>query len=179
MPKFGKIFGRLLSAKSSHVSGEIVPLHRGEILPPEGGEVLPPQRGEVIEERAEMSHQQDLDNFLNATANDLTGFIGASVVDLDTGMALASVSHFGDFDLEVAAAYNSEMIKAKFKAMEALGIGRGSLQDMLLTLEDQYHLINILDNNLFVYVAAFSSQTNLALMRNVVKSNLRKHYLQR
>ena len=35
----------------------------------------------------------------------------------------------------------------------------------------------MLDNNLFVYVAAFSDQTNLALMRNVVKSGLNKHGL--
>lgn len=124
-----------------------------------------------------MTHQETLNNYLNEIANDLGGFIGASIVDLDTGMSLASTSRYSNFDLDVAAAYNSEMVKSKFKAMDALHIAPGSLQDMLLTLEDQFHLIKILDNNLFVYVAAFSAQTNLALMRTVVNSGLKKYQL--
>ena len=123
-----------------------------------------------------MSQQENLNNFLNAVSEDLSGFIGASVVDINTGMSLVSTSRYPDFDLDIAAAYNSEMVKAKFKTMEALGI-QGGLQDMLLTLNDQFHMIKMMDNNLFVYVAAFSDQTNLALMRNVVKSGLNKHGL--
>mgnify|MGYP002722732872 FL=1 len=124
-----------------------------------------------------MSHQETLHNYLNEIASDLGGFIGASIVDLDTGMSLATNSRYPNFDLDVAAAYNSEMVKSKFKAMDALNIPRTGLQDMLLTLNDQFHLIKMMDNNLFVYVAAFSDQTNLALMRNVVKSGLNKHGL--
>lgn len=124
-----------------------------------------------------MSQQENLNNYLNALADDLSGFIGASIVDLDTGMSLATASRYSDFDLDVAAAYNSEMVKSKYKAMSALRIPTSSLQDMLLTLEDQYHLIKLLDNNLFVYVAAFSAQTNLALMRNVVNTNMSRYGL--
>ncbi|MBL7286540.1 hypothetical protein FPH17_06295 [Corynebacterium godavarianum] len=120
-----------------------------------------------------MSQQENLNNFLNAVSEDLSGFIGASVVDINTGMSLVSTSRYPDFDLDIAAAYNSEMVKAKFKTMEALGI-QGGLQDMLLTLTDQFHLIKILENDLFIYVAVDSSRTNLALLRTAVNSNVKK-----
>ena len=91
-------------------------------------------------------------------------------------MSLASNSKYPDFDLDVAAAYNSEMVKSKFKTMEALGI-TGGLEDMLLTLTDQLHLIKILDNNMFVYLAVNSSQCNLALMRRAVIQHTREFNL--
>ena len=79
-----------------------------------------------------MSQQDHLNNFLNSLAEDISGFIGASVVDLGTGMSLASVARVANFDLDVAAAYNCEMVKAKRKTIQALGID-SHLQDMLLT----------------------------------------------
>lgn len=123
-----------------------------------------------------MSQQEQLNNFLNNIAEDLNGFIGASVVNLDTGMSLASISRSHDFDLDIAAAYNSEMVKAKFKTMNALGL-EGGLEDMLITLQNQLHLIRMLDNNLFVYVAVSSDHCNLALLRAAVKANVRRHQL--
>lgn len=120
-----------------------------------------------------MSQQETLNNFLSSVGDDLSGFIGASIVDLTTGMSLVSSSRYPDFDLDIAAAYNSEMVKAKFKTMEALGI-QGGLQDMLLTLADQYHLIKILENDLFIYVAVDSAQSNLALLRTAVNANMKK-----
>ena len=120
-----------------------------------------------------MTQQDNLNNFLEALSTDLNGFIGASVIDLDTGMSLASISKYPDFDLDVAAAYNSEMVKAKFKTMEALGIS-GGLEDMLLTLTDQLHLIKFLDDNMFVYLAVTAAQRNLALMRKSVLVRIRE-----
>ena len=116
-----------------------------------------------------MSQQDHLNNFLNSLAEDISGFIGASVVDLGTGMSLASVARVANFDLDVAAAYNCEMVKAKRKTIQALG--------MLLTLSDQLHLVRVLNNDLFVYVAVQSSQSNLALLRTAVNANIEKYNL--
>ncbi|MDO5098978.1 MAG: hypothetical protein Q4D85_09470 [Corynebacterium sp.] len=123
-----------------------------------------------------MSQQEHLNNFLNNLAEDIDGFIGASVVDLATGMSLASTSRLANFDLDVAAAYNSEMVKAKNKTIQALGI-QSSLQDMLLTLTDQLHLIRLINDDLFVYVAVQAGQTNLALLRTTVNANVNKYNL--
>ncbi|KQB85165.1 hypothetical protein [Corynebacterium oculi] len=114
-----------------------------------------------------MSRQTDLNDMLNDIANELEGFYGASVVDLDTGMSLASISRINNFDLDVASAYNSEMVKAKFKTIAALNLDTG-LEDMLLTLSDQLHLIRMLSNTEFIYVAVSRQGTNLAMLRSVV-----------
>ncbi|PFG28144.1 Uncharacterised protein [Corynebacterium renale] len=119
-----------------------------------------------------MSLQDDLNNLLNSIADDVDGFIGGSIVDLDTGMSMASISRRPDFDLDVASAYNSEMVKAKLKTISALNIS-SNLEDMLLTLTDQLHLIRMLDNNRFVYIAVARESTNLALLRSVVNSHAR------
>ncbi len=114
-----------------------------------------------------MASQQDLQTMINAIANDVNGFLGASVVDLDTGMTLAARSERGGFDLETASAYNSEMVKAKLKTINILDI-QTELEDMLLTLGDQLHLIKMLDAQTFIYLAADRQATNLALVRSAV-----------
>ena len=117
----------------------------------------------------------DYDSILDAIQNDVAGFIGATIVDLDSGMSLASRSAVPDFDLDVASAYNSEMVKGKFKTMEALRL-KSDLEDMLLTLSDQLHLIKVLDNRAsFIYVAANRSTTNLALLRRSVNEHTIGH----
>ena len=118
-----------------------------------------------------MSRQEDLNNLIANISNDLDGFIGASVVDLDTGMSLASASKMANFDLDVASAYNSEMVKAKYKTIKALGLDTG-LEDMLLTLDDQLHLIRMLDDQSFIYVAVDRHSSNLALLRTSVKRRI-------
>ena len=118
-----------------------------------------------------MSRQEDLKNLIANISSDLDGFIGASVVDLDTGMSLASASKMSNFDLDVASAYNSEMVKAKYKTIKALGLDTG-LEDMLLTLDDQLHLIRMLDDQSFIYVAVDRHSSNLALLRTSVKRRI-------
>ncbi|KNX38255.1 hypothetical protein [Luteipulveratus halotolerans] len=113
----------------------------------------------------------DYERVLEGIQNEVNGFIGASIVDLESGMTLASRSASPDFDLEVASAYNSEMVKGKFKTMEALRLD-STLEDMLLTLSDQLHLIKLLDSSTaFIYVAASRANTNLALLRRSVNEH--------
>ena len=112
----------------------------------------------------------DYDSIIDGIQRDTAGFIGATIVDLDSGMSLASRSAVSNFDLDVASAYNSEMVKGKFKTMKALGLD-ADLEDMLLTLSDQLHLIKVMENNTtFIYVAANRANTNLALLRRTVAS---------
>lgn len=114
-----------------------------------------------------MATQEQLGSMLEALADDVSGFIGASIVDLESGMPLASISRRPNFDLEVASAYNSEMVKGKNKTIRALGLN-SKLEDMLLTLNDQLHLIKLMSDTVFLYVAADRQSTNLALLRSAV-----------
>ncbi len=118
-----------------------------------------------------MASQDQLNRLLDDVAKDVNGFIGASIVDLESGMPLASKTTRPDFDLEVASAYNSEMVKGKQKTIQALGLD-AKLEDMLLTLDSQLHLIKMLSADTFMYLAADRQATNLALLRSAVNRNV-------
>lgn len=118
-----------------------------------------------------MATQDELNNLIADIARDVNGFIGASIVDLESGLPLTSNSVRPDFDLDVASAYNSEIVKNKKRTIAALGID-AELEDMLLTLNTQLHLIKMLDDNTFIYLAADRQATNLALLRSSVNRHV-------
>jgi hypothetical protein len=119
-----------------------------------------------------MSTEKNLEEVIGRIENEMTGFIAASVVDLESGMTLAARSQRSDFDLAVASAYNSELVKQKLKIVKALGL-KTTLEDMLLTLGDQLHLIKLFPGgNTFLYLAADRGSTNLAIVRNAVNKHL-------
>jgi hypothetical protein len=117
-----------------------------------------------------MPSEKQIQETFERVANDIPGFIAASLVDLESGMTLGSKTARGDFDLTAASAYNSEMVKQKLKIMKALNL-RTSLEDMLITLGDQIHLIKLVTPGSFVYLAADRASTNLAIVRNAVNKS--------
>lgn len=100
----------------------------------------------------------------------MDGFIGASVVDSSSGMSLGSVGGNG-IDLEAAAAGNTEVVRAKRKTMRALDL-RDTIEDILITLGNAYHVIRPLASNdaLFVYLVLDRSKANLAMARHQLRS---------
>ena len=117
-----------------------------------------------------MANDKIVNESFDHFANDIPGFIAASLVDLDSGMTLAVRSTRGDFDLAVASAYNSELVKQKQKIMKALGL-KTNLEDMILTLGDQIHFIKIVSPTVFIYLAADRSAANIAIVRTVVNKH--------
>ena len=117
-----------------------------------------------------MPSEKQIQDTFDKVANDIPGFIAASLVDLESGMTLGARTARSDFDLTAASAYNSEMVKQKLKIMKALNL-RTTLEDMLLTLGDQIHLIKIVNPSSFIYLAADRATTNLAIVRNAVNKH--------
>ncbi len=115
------------------------------------------------------SEKQIVETF-DRIAADIPGFIAASLVDLDSGMTLGLKSVRPDFDLAAASAYNSEMVKQKLKTMKALNL-KTHLEDMLLTLGDQIHLIRMVGPGTFIYLAADRAGSNLAIVRSAVNKH--------
>lgn len=97
---------------------------------------------------------------------EIDGFIGACIVDANSGMALATVGG-GNVNLEVAAAGNTEVVRAKRKTIKSLGLA-DTIEDILITLGKQYHLIRPLGTNdaLFIYLALDKTKANLAMARH-------------
>ena len=76
-------------------------------------------------------------------------------------------------DLDLAAAGNTEVVRAKMRTMHSLNLN-DTIEDILITLGKQYHLIRLLANadgtqSLFLYFALDRSKANLALARHHLK----------
>ena len=92
--------------------------------------------------RPEDTHMHDMDTALKE-AMTIEGAIGVALVDYTSGMALGVVGGGKDLDLTVAAAGNTDVVRAKLRAMEMLGLNE-AIEDILITLDTQYHLIRLL-----------------------------------
>lgn len=103
-------------------------------------------------------------------ASKINGFIGACVVDGDSGLMLASEGG-GRLDLNMVAALNTDFVKAKQNAIDQLGLDQ-HIEDILITLDHQIHLIRPVEQNrsLFIYVALDKSKANLGMARIQLKS---------
>jgi hypothetical protein len=98
--------------------------------------------------------------------NAIEGFIGAALVDSDSGMTLGVQGGGGILNMEVAAAGNTEVVRAKRNTMKNLNI-RDEIEDILINLGKQYHLIRPLKSRpgVFFYVALDRARANLAMAR--------------
>jgi len=102
----------------------------------------------------------------------IEGALGAAVVDYTSGMALGTLGGSKTLDLTIAAAGNTDVIRAKVRAMEQLGL-KGQIEDILITLDAQYHLIRLITgsngNGLFLYLVLDKARSNLAMARHQLK----------
>lgn len=98
---------------------------------------------------------------------ELDGIIGGCIVDSNSGMMLGSVGGGPTFNLELAAAGNTEVVRSKRNTMRMLGLN-DLIEDVLITLGRQYHLVRPLRGNdaLFIYVALDRNRANLAMARH-------------
>ena len=102
-----------------------------------------------------------------------TGMLGVCLVDWDSGMPLGTLGGGKYLDLDLAAAGNTEVIRAKMRTLQSLRLN-DTIEDILITLGKQYHLIRLLTNadgahNLFLYLVLDRSKANLALARHQLK----------
>jgi hypothetical protein len=102
----------------------------------------------------------------------IAGAIGAAPVDYDSGMTLGTVGG-GDMDLEVAAAGNTDVVRAKMRTMQQLGLD-DEIEDILITLGEAFHLIRLVrsgrGSGLFFYLAINKGQANLAMARRQLQN---------
>jgi len=105
-------------------------------------------------------------------AMQIDGAIGAALVDYTSGMALGLVGGNKDVDLTVAAAGNTDVVRAKMRAMEMLNINE-KIEDILVTMDSQYHLVRPLTGQsgkgLFLYLVLNKDRANLAMARHQLR----------
>ncbi|MFE9424740.1 hypothetical protein ACFYNO_17410 [Kitasatospora sp. NPDC006697] len=109
---------------------------------------------------------------LKDITSSIEGVIGVALVDYNSGMALGTLGGGADLDLNVAAAANTDVVRAKVRAIELLNL-KSAIDDILITLTDQYHLIRPLTSRggkgLFLYLALDRNRANLAMARHQLR----------
>jgi hypothetical protein len=114
----------------------------------------------------------DMENSLQ-DAMAIEGAIGVALVDYMSGMALGTQGSTKDFDLSIAAAGNTDVVRAKLRTLEMLKL-KDSIEDILITLGSQYHVIRPLTSRntqgLFLYLVLMRNRANLAMARHKLKS---------
>ena len=95
----------------------------------------------------------------------IEGAIAVAIADYSSGMALGTAG--GGMNLDVAAAGNTDVVRAKMRVMKELGVQDG-IEDILITLGKQYHLIRMSPKHgsLFFYLALDKNVANLAMARH-------------
>jgi hypothetical protein len=110
-----------------------------------------------------------LNVFLNEMKTNVNGFIAVAVTEIESGLSFGNLTIDPSFDPELAAAYNLEVVKAKLNAVKALNLNQ-NIEDILITLSNQIHIIDISPNKKFmIYLAADASKANLGMTRAVLK----------
>ncbi|WP_229403527.1 hypothetical protein [Micromonospora okii] len=108
----------------------------------------------------------------------IDGAVGAALVDYNSGMTLGVAGGTGEIDLTVAAAGNTDVVRAKMRTIEMLKLD-DEIEDILITLGTQYHLIRPVTSRtgkgLFLYLMLGKTRANLAMARHqlrVIEENL-------
>ena len=121
----------------------------------------------------------NIERSLDMAAN-IKGAFAVALVDYDSGMTLGSRGGSPEFDLDVAAPGNSEVIRTKFEVMQKLGL-RETIEDILITLDTQYHLIRPIhgsgDEKMFLYLVLNRAQANLAMARRDLRIIEQQFYM--
>lgn len=106
-------------------------------------------------------------------AMQIEGATGVALVDYTSGMALGTLGNSKDFDLTIAAAGNTDVVRAKLRTLEMLKL-KEAIEDILITLSGQYHVIRPLTSRntqgLFLYLVLSKGRANLAMARHKLKN---------
>ncbi|VXB01542.1 conserved hypothetical protein [Flavobacterium sp. 9AF] len=106
-----------------------------------------------------------LSQFGEELKKNVAGYIAVAITEVKSGISYYSDSIMPDFDPELASAYNLEVVKAKIKAIEALKLNQ-SIDNILITLSGQIHIIDVSDDNqYFIYLAVDSTKSNLGMTK--------------
>lgn len=99
--------------------------------------------------------------------------MACAVVDYESGMQLAGRSESG-MDVDALSAGYTDVITAEIKAMQLMYAESGdgdSIEDILITLKNQYHFIRPMESypGLFIFLVLERAGANLALSRKAMR----------
>src|SRR3989441_11255100 len=100
-------------------------------------------------------------------AMEIDGALGVALVDGASGLTLGVAGGSAGLNVELAAAGAADFVQAKLRVMAALGT-KDTLEDVMITLGKQYHLIRFVGSELkvFLYLVLDREGANLGMARH-------------
>ncbi|UOQ75626.1 hypothetical protein MUN84_13160 [Hymenobacter sp. 5516J-16] len=109
---------------------------------------------------------------LEAIRAALPELLAVAVIDIDSGQALAAHSNSPKLAPAKAAAHNAEVVRQKRRAIQALALPDEKIEDILITLREQLHLLRVThDERHLLYLVVSPQDTNLAIARDVLRTH--------
>ncbi|ASQ92877.1 MULTISPECIES: hypothetical protein [Streptomyces] len=102
------------------------------------------------------------------------GALAASLVDYLSRITLGAVQTPRGPDLEKVAYGDTDVMRAKLSTLELLGYDPGRLEDIVVTLDTEYHLIRPLSQRtrqgVFLYLVADRARVDLGAARAAMRA---------
>ena len=108
-------------------------------------------------------------------AMQIEGALGVALVDGASGMSLGAAGGSAMLNVELAGAGAADFVRAKLRVLAALGL-KDTIEDVMITLGKQYHLIRFLgpELNVFLYLVLDRERSNLGLARHRLSAIARR-----
>jgi len=98
----------------------------------------------------------------------IQGYKAMAIGDIQSGETLFAESIDPAFDIELAAACNLEVIKAKLKAIDTLELD-DSIDNIVINLEKDIHIIDITKSkHYFIYLALDAKKSTIGLVKGLL-----------
>ncbi len=142
------------------------------VLAPQPGPVAGPVALAAVAPSLEdlAAGQEAMRRCLAAIHHGVAGFLGAAVVNQRDGLSVRALSTtLETLDMNVAVSGDAAMLQSKMQLLEQLDLD-GTLEDILISLDQWFCIIRPLSAALFLYVIVDRTQGNLGMARRVISS---------
>jgi|WetSurMetagenome_2_1015567.scaffolds.fasta_scaffold100777_2 hypothetical protein len=120
----------------------------------------------TVEQRADQLAEAEQHRVFASAVAEANGLIAASVVELTSGATLQSQCLRPGFDVVVAGALSSAVLRHRLRVVRAFS-PQARLDDMLVVIGAQLHLIRMWSPTSFLYLVADAAMTHFAALRSV------------
>ncbi|QIX62902.1 hypothetical protein HER32_17675 [Hymenobacter sp. BT18] len=125
----------------------------------------------IVSDAAAGPERTAAEAMLKRVLADLPEVLVAAVIGLSSGQPLASYTTSRDANVTKICGYNAEVVRQTKQALHALRLPNEQIDDILITLSGQLHLLRPLPGGRqLLYLAVDSRDTNLALARAVIRA---------
>jgi predicted regulator of Ras-like GTPase activity (Roadblock/LC7/MglB family) len=109
-----------------------------------------------------------LDDLVKKFQTEVPHFVSTDIVDIDSGLSVAGGSIDPNFDSSVACACYCEVVKSNAQALDLLGLGANTSEDICVSTRDAYLLIRMLGGNHY-HGLAITKMGALGYARSVMR----------